>query len=224
MNKSASNNLKRYLQSTPLINSDHPDVKAKQSEITRNASNPEERARSIFYFIRDSIPYEFRAQLHENAYLASSILKAGKGFCTQKAILFCALARSASIPAGIHFYDIEDHTLRKEVAAFLRTKTLFHHGIAALYLQEDWHLYDATLDRDLAERKKIRPVAFYPDRDCLMIGPDPASPPQIEYRKDYGMVDDVTFADILLWLRTGYPHLTEGRSGRQSPDPFHSTR
>lgn len=201
-----------FLKPTSLINSDHPDIISKAGELTKTFSKVEDKARALFYFIRDKIPYVFRAQKEEDAYRASSILKTGKGFCTQKGILFCALARSAGIPAGIHFYDIRDNTLRKEVASFLRTKILFHHGITALYLEDKWYQFDATLDTELAERKKIRPVEFHPDQDCLMTNPDPNSPPLIDYFKDYGMVPDVTFKEMLHWLQMGYPHLMEGRS------------
>ena len=60
-----------FLQPTPLINSDHPDIISKASELTQDFSKLEDKARAIFYFIRDKIPYEFRAQLAEDAYHAS---------------------------------------------------------------------------------------------------------------------------------------------------------
>lgn len=218
MNYSLKDDPASYLQSTKLINSGHPHIIKKGIELTQDCSDPADRARAIFYFIRDDILYEFHAPLAEEAYRASSILKAGKGFCTQKAILFCALARSTGIPAGLYFYDIVDHTLRKETSAFLRTKTLFHHGITALYLQGYWRQYDATLDTPLAERKQILPVEFLPDRDCLMTYTESQSDPKIEYAVDYGLTSDVTFSEIHHWMKTGYPHLVERRSVRKSLD------
>ena len=199
--------LYEFLKPTRLINSDHPDILRKSDELTSHQERIEDKARSIFYFIRDEISYDFRATFNEDEYLASSILKAGGGFCTQKAILFCALARRIGIPAGIHFYDIIDYTLPEYIINIIKTQTLYHHGIAVLQLNGQWHRYDATLDKTVCSRKNRIPVEFFPDRDCLMKSETYDGDRHIEYIRDYGMVSDVSFGHIVSWLRKGYPHL-----------------
>jgi len=194
---------------TKLIESQHQAVVRKAAELTDGIITAEDRARNIFYFIRDEIRYEFRAKFDEQKYLASYILQDGKGFCSQKAILFCALARSCGIPAGIYFYDIIDHSLPGQFVSIMKTRILFHHAIAALHLNGAWHKYDATLDIQLTEKNDLHPVEFSPDRDCLMRERTRSGSKHIEYIKEHGLYPDVSFGEIINWFREGYPHLVE---------------
>ena len=198
-----------FLKSTPLIESKHPDIIRAAKKITSGCESESEKAEKIFYFIRDEIRYEFRPKFYPKQYRASYILEDKKGFCTQKAILFCALARSIDIPAGIYFYDIVDHSLPEHTVQFMRTRTLYHHGIASLFLNNRWCQLDATLDIQLVKRNNLYPVEFKPDQDCLMRPDTPDGRRHIEYIKDYGMVNDVTFNEIASWFKRGYPHLVE---------------
>ena len=199
--------LDRYLQPTKLINSDHAAVFEKIAELTSDKSTFEEKAKTVFYFIRDEIRYQFKTQRHESDYMASSVLRAKRGFCTQKAILFCALARCAGIPAGLHFYDIADHSLPKQMEKVLKTNVLYHHGIAELYLNNRWIQYDATLDIHLIEEKELIPVEFDSKKNCLMSANTKNGRKHIEYIRDFGRVHDVSFSEIRNRLREGYPHL-----------------
>ncbi|MBN2088404.1 transglutaminase domain-containing protein [candidate division KSB1 bacterium] len=202
----------RFLAATQLIDSNHPAITTQSKKITQPNHSPEENARHIFYFIRDEIRYDFRLKYTPAEYHASYILKAGYGFCTQKAILFCALARSCGIPAGICFYDIIDHSLSDFFAKMLRTRTLFHHGIVALYLNGEWCQYDATIDRHLASRKNYTLVEYFPNRDCLLPSITPVGEKHIEYTTDYGLYTDVSFENIMEWMQQGYPHLLARRT------------
>jgi len=207
MSQSILKDIQFFLHPTELINSQHPDIISKAEELTTGASSPVEQACKIFYFIRDQISYEFRAKYTKNEYLASSILSTGRGFCTQKAILFGALARSLGIPTGLYFYDIVDHTLPAYIVKLLRTRKLFHHGIVALYLNGNWNQYDATLDLQLTTRNNYFPVEFKSDQDCLMPNKTKAGEKHIEYVADYGLQQNVTCEQIWGWLKEGYPHL-----------------
>ncbi len=199
--------LSRFLLATRFIERDHPKITEKAIQLTAEVKTVEAMAERIFYFIRDEIRYEFIPKFTEQAYFASHILEAGRGFCTQKAILFCALARSLNIPAGIYFYDIVDHSLPAHTVDYLGTRTMVHHGIAALLLNGNWYQYDATLDIRLVNRNGLLPVEFHPDRHCLMSAVTKNGGRHIEYQTTHGLVDDVTFPQIMDWFKRGYPHL-----------------
>ncbi len=202
----------KFLEPTQLIDSNHPEIIAQSKHLTQPTDSPAEKARQIFYFIRDEIRYDFRLKYTPAEYQASQILKAGRGFCIQKAILFSALARSCGIPAGIYFYDIIDHTLTDFFAKMLRTRMLYHHGIVALHLNGEWFKFDATLDAPLSNRKDYTMVEFFPDQDCLLPAVTKTGEKHIEYAADYGLFPDVSFENIMMWMQAGYPHLLARRT------------
>jgi len=196
-----------YKHSDELIDSGHPGIIRKIEELSGDSATDAELAGNIFYFIRDSIRYTFIPRFDSDDYRASSILKSSRGFCTQKAILFCALARCAGLPAGIHFYDIVDHSLPDEATAMLKTNTFYRHGIAELYIDDAWRQYDATLDSTLVERNGLRPVEFDAGADCLMHETTLDGSAHISYIKDHGRTSRVSFDEIMSWFRLYYPHI-----------------
>jgi len=206
--KRMNESFEKFLAPTPLIEADHPAIWAKAETLMEGAVGPAEKARCLFDFVRDEVGYVFRAPVREaRAFRASEILRVRRGYCTQKAILFCALARSCRIPAGICFYDIVDHTLSERVVRLLRTRTLVHHGVAALHLNGVWRVFDATLDRRLVEQNNLIPVEFDPEQDCLMHPETRDGRKHVEYVEDYGLVADVSFEELMGWFKEGYPHL-----------------
>lgn len=197
----------KYLIPTPLINADHPEINAQAQKLTEDSNTDAGKIKSIFYFVRDEIKYIFGIPPNESALKASLILQAKKGFCTQKAILFCSLVRSCTIPSAIHFYDIIDHDLSNYIAGILQTRKLVRHGIPAVRLNNRWIQYDATLDLHLINKKGLRPVEFSPDRDCLMHSTTLKGSKHIEYVHDYGLAHDVTHKQVMEWMKKAYPHL-----------------
>ena len=200
-------NLDQFLKSTQLINSNNDKIIKKANQLTSVALKTEDKAEKLFYFMRDQIRYVFHADSNKESYKASSILEKGRGFCTQKSIHFCSLARACGIPAGIYFYDIDDYTLPPAYIELLRTKRLYRHGIVALHLNGKWNKYDATLDIKLVNKNNLIPVEFYPDRDCLLHEKTKSGSKHIEYVNDYGLVADVSFEEIKLWFKQHYSHL-----------------
>ncbi|MFO7890718.1 MAG: transglutaminase-like domain-containing protein [bacterium] len=198
---------KKYLLPSALIESDHPEIRSQAEKLTYSRETNQEKIKSIFYFVRDEIKYLFGMPPSESAVKASSVLHAKKGFCTQKAILFCSLTRSCSIPSAINFYDIIDHDLSDYIARILKTRKLFRHGVPAVMINDKWIQYDATLDIALVQKKGLRPVEFSPDRDCLMHPTTLDGNKHIEYVHDYGLTHDVSYQQIMHWMKQGYPHL-----------------
>lgn len=197
----------KFRMPTLLIESEHPQIRDQAHKLTLSQKSDQEKVKAIFYFIRDEIKYIFGVPPSESAVKASSVLQAKRGFCTQKAILFCSLARSCSIPCGIHFYDIIDHDMSDYIADILTTRKLIRHGIPAVRLKNQWIQYDATLNISLVKKKKLKSVEFSPDHNCLMHSTTLNGNKHIEYIHDYGMAPDVTFEQIIGWMKEGYAHL-----------------
>jgi transglutaminase-like putative cysteine protease len=212
-NKMAPSDPDPFLGSTPLIESTHSAIDEKVRSLTMGCTAEADRARALFFFVRDGIRYDFRAAMVEDHYRASYILERGKGFCVQKAILFCAMARNAGIPAALHFWDIRDHSLSRRTATFLKTRILYHHGIVDLWIGGRWIGIDASLDIGLIQRHGLDSVEFFPDRDCLMPGQTNSGKRHIDYINDHGRYADVTFSQIRSRLIAGYPHLFRHQAG-----------
>ncbi len=200
-------NLDRFLESTELIDWENEFIKEKASELRAGASNAEEIAERIFYFIRDEIRYAFRVPRESGHFKASTILQTKMGFCTLKAILFCALARNCGIPAGIYFFDIVDYSLPEKFVQLLRTRTMYRHGVPTLLLNGAWRKLDATLDSQLVQKNGVMPVEFSADRDCLMSPKTKDGEKHIDYIVEYGLYADVSYNLIAHWFGLYYSHL-----------------
>ncbi|MBN1154133.1 transglutaminase domain-containing protein [candidate division KSB1 bacterium] len=205
----SSDRFDKFLMSTTLIEADHPLIRDTSAMLTKGAVTDIARAERLFYFIRDEITYQFLPTFDERHLHAASILQHKRGYCTQKAILFCSLARSLNIAAGITFYDIIDHSLPVKGLSILKTNILYYHGIATLRLNGRWLRLDATLDKRLCERNDLKIVDFKNNEDCLMHPETKSGARHIEYMKDHGLTDDVSFAEIYGWFRKAYPHLID---------------
>jgi len=180
--------LSRFLKSTTVINSDSDIIKATAESLFNNANSDEEIVKRLFYFIRDEIRYIFRLTDNPEDLKASFILQRKQGFCTQKAILFCAIARSINIPAGIAFFEIIDYFMNKSA---VNGRLIQYHGIASLYLHGRWILFDATLDKRLCEMNNRPVTEFSATKDCLMPPLAENRNKHIEYVKFRGMCSNI---------------------------------
>lgn len=94
------------LEPTDFVNADHPAIVDCVGRLELARRTPVERAVRLFEFVRDDVEYEFAAKLKREEYVASYVLAEGKGFCVQKSVLLCALARAAAIPTALVMSDL----------------------------------------------------------------------------------------------------------------------
>ncbi len=95
--------LEIYTTDDLFIDSDNPLIRKTAESIAGNETNPVEIAEKIYNFVTGKLQYDFsRVKDKDYDFLyASEILKRGKGVCTDYAILYTALLRSAGIPARL---------------------------------------------------------------------------------------------------------------------------
>jgi transglutaminase-like putative cysteine protease len=127
--------LSPYLASDDLIQADHPKIVSTAAEITDGVTDQRDRARRIFYWVRDSIAYCI-----EGDRPALEVLEEGRGVCVTKGVLHVALLRAAGIPARLGHADYRSDVLR---AIFPDSYTF-----AEVYLDGEWITCDATVDRE----------------------------------------------------------------------------
>ena len=106
----------RYLAYTPALDWNTPEVREKAIELTSGLEEDKEKAIALFYFVRDEIRYRITQELPALGTLKASItLKRGYGFCIPKAVLLTSFARSVGIPTRLHFADVRNHRLPKDL-------------------------------------------------------------------------------------------------------------
>ncbi len=123
------------LAPTHYVDAAHPAVGECVARLGLRDGAPAARAAALFRFVRDEVRYEFMAKVTPEEYLASTVLRDGRGFCVQKAVLLCAPARAARIPCALVLRDLVDHSLSPRIARALGTNVMFHHGLNALHVE-----------------------------------------------------------------------------------------
>lgn len=189
---------------TRFIDCDHPSIIEKVRALDVADLPAPERAVRLFWFVRDRISYEFKAKLKEEEYIASNVLAAGMGFCVQKAVLLCALARAAGIPAALVLTNLRDHTLPEKLREGMRTDVLYYHGLTAFHLDGRWLKADASLTAELVARKGYRLVEFDGHHDALLAPTTETGEPHSQYIAVHGMFADLPFAAMIGAFQEGY--------------------
>lgn len=140
--------LTRYLEADELIQADHPEIADASARICAGASDPHEKARLIFYWVRDNIAYCI-----EGDRPALAVLREGRGVCVTKALLHVALLRAAGVPARIGHADYRAAVLWAIFpAAYMNRQPDVYplHTFAEVFLEGEWVTCDATLDPGFA--------------------------------------------------------------------------
>ena len=188
----------KYLTPTKVIDCDNRFVIARATELTEGRHSTEEKAISLFYFVRDEIKFDpFAPGLELNDHIASAILERGNGYCQHKAILLVALARAAGIPARLGFVDIKDHLMPGKLRQIIGgDNTLVYHGYVEFYLSGKWVHASPTFDLRTCKKNRFIPVDFDGINDARDSSYNEAGEPHIEYILDRGPFDDFPWQEL----------------------------
>ena len=197
--------IEEYLKPTSSIDCEANSIKEKAQDLTKGQEQITEKARSLFYFVRDEIKYNMYSPFHlPEHYRASTILDRGEGYCVQKAALLAALARAVGIPTRLRFADIRNHTLTKKAAETLGTNLLVYHAYDEFYIGGRWIKAAPTFDIKMCQENRIIPVEFDGKNDALLHSHNQDGKLHIEYVRDYGSYQDVIVDEILDALNKTY--------------------
>jgi transglutaminase-like putative cysteine protease len=190
--------LERYLKPTSTIDCDNASVKGKAWELTKGQEDPADKARSLFYFVRDQIKYNMYVPFHLiEHYKASTILQKGEGYCVQKAVLMTALARAIDMPARLGFADIMNHLLPEKFLEIHGTNLLVYHGFTELYLNDTWIRVTPIFDLEMCRKHRIIPVDFDGKNDARFHPVNQDGKPHIEYVRYHGSFEDLPLHQML---------------------------
>lgn len=128
------------LASTPQANADAPEIRGLARQVAGDAKGAYEAARRLSTHVFQTLEKAYGAS-HDRA---SDVLAAGKGDCTEHAVLLVALARALGIPArGVHGlvyarYDDGQHAL-------------YWHAWAEVRSAGEWIAMDPTFGQPVAD-------------------------------------------------------------------------
>jgi transglutaminase-like putative cysteine protease len=190
---------RRYLDPTYIIDADSELVDAKARELTTDATEPVERARRLFYWVRDAIRYNiWTPKGSPELFRASATILRGEGYCVQKAVVMVALARAAELPARLGFAAIKNYSLPAHFLEIVKENRFPWHGYAQLLLNGRWVKATPAFDAKMCAKSRIRPVEFDGHTDACFHACNLDGTRHIEYLKDRGPFDDVPLD--LIWL------------------------
>lgn len=193
-----ANDLEIYVKPTTAIDSDNITIRETAMEITLPHSDEREKAQSIFYYVRDQIHYSvYMISTKMEDFVASTVLRRGKGYCVQKAVLLAALARAAGIPSRLVFAKIRNHKAPRELTEQTGYDYFPSHGYAQLFIGERWLNLTPAFDKELCEKTNVPVVEFDGKHDASLPQYDLSGNPYISYLEKYDPQADLPFE----WLR-----------------------
>ena len=158
----------KYLDPTPIIDSDHQSIIDYATETIGEITDTVQRVIKLYYAVRDGIWYDpyYPFYLPEH-YRASNVLKSGRGYCVCKASLLCALGRACGIPSRVGFADVRNHLATRQLIEFLGSDLFVYHGFVEFYLKGKWVKATPAFNRELCERHSVAPLEFNGREDSI---------------------------------------------------------
>jgi len=197
--------LNEYLAPTRTIESDSRPIVEKARQLTASHPRAEDKAVSLFYFVRDQIKYTMYVQItREEDYKATTTLARGNGYCGHKAVLMTALARAAGIPARLKFADLENHKLPQKYIEMQGTNLTVYHGFLELYLNGRWLTVDPAYDQVMCAKNRLVPVEFDGEHDATLHPLDQDGNPDTTCVRIHGPFRDLPHAEIIRATKEAY--------------------
>lgn len=187
----------QYLKPTFFIDSDAKSVKEQARELTKGVKGEKEKAKKIFYFVRDEIKYNpLSPRSSPDTFRASYVLSAREGYCVQKAVFLVALARAAGIPSRLRFAEIRNHLVPQKLLKMRGTNVFPYHGYTDLYLTGTWIKATPIYDLRACQKAGLIPVDFDGEHDAMLHPYARDGRLHIKYITDRGYYKDLPFHEI----------------------------
>jgi transglutaminase-like putative cysteine protease len=197
--------LSSYLTPSTTIDSAHPEIRRFAMEATAGAHTPAEKARQLYYAVRDGIRYDpYAIDLSVAGLLASATLARGRGWCVPKAVLLAAGCRAAGVPARLGFADVRNHLSTARMRALMKTDVFFWHGYTAIHLDGRWVKATPAFNIELCQRFALKPLEFDGRADAIYHPFDLQGHRHMEYLAHRGEFRDVPIDQIRATFQNAY--------------------
>jgi transglutaminase-like putative cysteine protease len=185
------------LAATPLVDSDHPAIRAFVQEHAPQGSE-RERALALYYAVRDGFRYDpYRVDLSPDGMRASAVLSLGYGWCVTKAALLAAACRAAGIPARLGFADVRNHLSTERMRSTMKTDVFIWHGYTDIWLHGAWRKATPAFNIELCERFGLHPLEFDGVSDSIYHPFDRSGNKHMEYLAQRGAFVEMPLQQIV---------------------------
>ncbi|MBB0242801.1 transglutaminase-like superfamily protein [Streptomyces alkaliphilus] len=169
-----------------------------------------ERARALYYAVRDGIHYEvYGADLSRTGLRASSVIRRGMGFCVHKSIVYAAAVRAAGIPSRLYYGDVHNHLASPQLEKLMGGKVFCFHSLTSVRLANRWVKVTPVFNALLCRLYRIRPLEFDGHRDSMYHPYDEEGRLHMEFLRTHGEFDDVPYEMVVGGIRRAHPRLFE---------------
>jgi transglutaminase-like putative cysteine protease len=193
-----------FLAPGEYVDSHHPALRDKALELTAGVADPSQKARAIYYFVRDL--YYHAAPFEDlESYRASSVLAAGHGYCVAKASVFVALCRAAGLPSRLLFADVTNHLSTPKLRERMGTDLFAWHGYGEVLLRGIWIKVSPTFNASLCKRLGVAPLEFDGESDAVLQSFDAGGRRFMSYDRRHGAFHDVPARFLAAEMPRLYP-------------------
>jgi len=192
--QSEHKNLAIFLHATPTIDFNSAAVQEFVVANSAATSTDLERAKSLYYAVRDQIRYDpYTASHNPDDYSASHTLQAGRGWCVTKAILYAACCRAVGIPARLGYADVRNHLSTANLRRQMGTDIFYWHGYTDVYLKRKWVKATPAFNIALCKKFRLQPLKFDGLEDSIFHPYDLDGRQHMEYLNYHGEFADLPF-------------------------------
>jgi transglutaminase-like putative cysteine protease len=203
--------MQEYLESTPILDCDHPEVVSFARKHADENADPRRAAVQLYYAVRDGFRYDpYNAGADVETLRASSVLAVGRGWCVSKAVLLTAACRARGIPARLGFADVRNHLSTERMRQTMKTDVFYYHGYSSIFLGDRWLKATPAFNLELCEKFRLLPLEFDGTEDSIYHEFDVDGRKHMEYVRDRGEFADVPLEDLQRTFREQYPSMNLG--------------
>ena len=188
-----------FLAPGHFVDSDHPEIIAFARDVCAGAATDRERAARLFRAVRERLRYDpYAFSLDPAELVASTLLHRERAFCIPKAVLLCAAARAAGVPARLGFSDVKSHLSSERLRQAMAGSDLFvFHGYVELWIEGKPVKATPAFNAELCARFGVPPLELDGEHDALLQAFDGQGRRHMEYVRDRGLYLDLPFDEIM---------------------------
>ncbi len=199
------------LGATEFLDHDSPVVRefvAKALGDNPQALPDVDKARALYYAVRDGIYYEiYGADVSREGLRASAIIKRGMGFCVHKSLVYATVLRAVGIPSRIYYGDVRNHLTSPRISELIGGDVFTFHSLTVLHLNGRWIRSTPVFNKMLCKLYRIAPLEFDPDNDSMYHPFDEQGRRHMEFLRSHGEFDDFPYEKVVGGLRAAHPAL-----------------